>query len=71
MYTASWEGAPYELFLMRQGGNEGRALGIADVRILSVSKQGEMALLRGAAVARGAPGLLARAPLSGGAPRDL
>ena len=44
---------------MRQGGNEGRALGLADARILSVSKQGEMALLRGAAVAGVGPGMLA------------
>jgi eukaryotic-like serine/threonine-protein kinase len=71
VYSASWEGAPYELFLMRQGGNEGRALGLADARILSVSRQGEMALLRGAAVGGFGPGMLARAPLSGGAPRDL
>ena len=58
-------------YLVMEYGNEGRALGLADARILSVSKQGEMALLRGAAVAGVGPGMLARAPLSGGAPRDL
>ena len=71
VYTASWEGAPYELFQTRLGATEARPLGLTRMRLLAISAQGEMALLRGAQnVSRGL-GVLTRAPLSGGAPRDV
>jgi len=71
VYTASWEGAPYELFQTRQGATEARSLGLTRMRILAISAQGEMAVLRGEQNVNRGFGVLTRAPLSGGAPRDV
>ncbi len=66
LYSAEWDGKPRELFSVVPGTREGRPLGLKDAEILSVSSTGEMALLMG-------PGhnMLARAPIGGGAPRDV
>ncbi len=63
VYTASWDGAPYEIFTTRPGSLEGRPLGIQG-SIASVSSGGELALVLPG-------GTLAQAPLAGGAPREL
>jgi hypothetical protein len=69
IYTAAWDGRPYELFQGRVGSPEARPLGLRDARIQSISSTGDMALIVGR------PGLalgtLVRAPLAGGAPREL
>lgn len=66
LYTASWNGKPYELFSTRPGGAEGRSLGISPADILAVSSSGEMALLVGDSQTT-----MARAPLAGGALREV
>jgi eukaryotic-like serine/threonine-protein kinase len=64
VFSAAWQGDAPELFSTRIGSAEARALGIRGASILSMSKSGEMAL-------RLANGTLARAPLAGGAPREM
>jgi Tol biopolymer transport system component len=64
VFSAAWQGAPPEVFSTRIGSPEARALGIAGASVLSMSKSGEMAL-------RLPNGTLARAPLAGGAPREM
>ena len=79
VYSASWAGAPTELFSTRPGSPESAALGYAHAHLLAVSPTGELALLRSpddVAVLRGPyaqppPSTLAVAPFSGGTPRDL
>ena len=70
VYGAGWEGNGVEVFESRRGSPETRALLGRPSNLLSVSQAGEMAvlLLHGRAWARGT---LARAPLVGGAPREL
>ena len=85
VYTAQWEGKPPELFTARLDSPETRSLGLSRAEILSISSSGQMALLlapRFSLLSR-APhsdlsvdprrlrGVLAEAPLAGGAPREL
>ena len=70
VYGAEWDGASFSLFSVQPGGRESRSLGIPPALILSVSKNGEMAMLNGADVL-GNPGTLARVPFSGGTPREV
>ena len=65
VYSAAWDGQPDEVFSTRRGSTESRALGLKRARVVSISRSGEMALIAGQI------GTLARAPLAGGAPRDL
>jgi serine/threonine protein kinase len=60
-------GGPNELYSTRVGNPEYRSLGLPPADILSVSSTGEMALLIGGR----RPGMLARAPLGGGSPREI
>lgn len=73
VYSASWLGAPEELFVTRPQNPVSRALGIVDASILSISKTGELALLLRPRFTVGWQklGTLARAPLDGGAPREI
>jgi Tol biopolymer transport system component len=76
VYSASWGGSPFEVFSTRADSTESRALGFPSSVLAGVSSSGEMALLRNAVPFNvGQPtsqtGMLARAPLAGGAPRDL
>ena len=85
VYAAQWEGKPPELFTARLDSPEARSLGLSRAEILSISSSGQMALLlapRFGLLFR-APhsdlsvdpsrlrGVLAEAPLAGGAPREL
>ena len=85
VYAAQWEGKPTELFTARLDSPETRSLGFSRAEILSISSSGQMALLlepRFGLLFR-APhsdlsvdpsrlrGMLAEAPLAGGAPREL
>ena len=71
IYTASWEGAPPEIFTVPANQNGGRSLGIQNARLLAVSRTGEMAI----ALAPRRPltfliaGTLARGSMTGGAPK--
>lgn len=73
VYTAAWEGRAARLFLKRPDGVEALALELPEGVLASVSATGELALLTG--LHRTGSGLqagtLARAPLSGSAPRDV
>ncbi|HEU5250120.1 MAG TPA: protein kinase [Thermoanaerobaculia bacterium] len=85
VYAAQWEGKPPELFTARIDSPETRSLGLSGAEILSISSSGQMALLlaprfvlrfRPAHLAvlhnlRFSRGMLAEAPLAGGAPREL
>ncbi len=72
VYSAAWDGKPSEVFTTRVGSSESRSLGIFPAGILAVSSTGEMALSLGCQ-SRWDPcfGTLARAPLAGGAPREV
>jgi DNA-binding winged helix-turn-helix (wHTH) protein/Tol biopolymer transport system component len=63
VYAASWEGRPSVIQVARASSGEFRALDIADSMVTAVSPSGEVAFLR--------DGLLARAPLAGGPPKDV
>ena len=73
LYSASWQGEPMDLYSARPGSVESRSLGLGRAVLMSVSSQGEMALLQNAhAVSTWVTvGTLARAPLAGGAPRAV
>ena len=72
IYSAAWDGESSQIFSARTDGTESRALDLRDTDIASISSTGEMALLlhRGRDL-WGANMTLARAPLAGGAPREL
>ena len=73
VYGAAWAGTPVEVFAGRVGSPESRPLGFAGAELLAVSAAGEMALSleRRRIGTFVATGVLARAPLAGGAPRPL
>jgi Tol biopolymer transport system component len=73
VYSASWEGHPVELFETRVGSTESRPLGLGAANVLSISPNGEMALTLNPEFSYTFvhPGTLARAALSGGAPREM
>jgi eukaryotic-like serine/threonine-protein kinase len=72
VYGAAWEGDPPELFTTRPGAAESRPLGLGSANLSAVSSQGEMAfVLQPVNVGLSPGGMLARAPLAGGAPREV
>ena len=72
-YSAAWDGNPVEVFSVRVDSPESRPLGAASAQVLSVSSSGEMAMLVGASHIQHLQfmGTLSRAPIGGGAPRDI
>jgi Tol biopolymer transport system component len=74
IYSAAWEGSPHpELFSTRIDGVASRSLDVGDSDLLAISPQGEMALLQHWRRTFGwqRTGMLARLPLSGGAPKEM
>jgi eukaryotic-like serine/threonine-protein kinase len=74
IYSAAWEGRPHpELFSTRVDGVASRPLDVSDADLLAISPQGEMALLQHwrRTIAWQRTGMLARLPLSGGAPKEM
>jgi Tol biopolymer transport system component len=74
VYSAQWEDDPVELFDVRFDSPGARSLGFRGAELRAVSSSGELALSQEARVVVNslAPaGLLARAPISGGAPRAV
>ena len=63
VYSALWEGAPSQVFTTRIGSPESTPLALPSADVLSVSPTGELALM--------IDGRIARAPLGGGAPREV
>ncbi len=73
VYSASWDGSDYQLYLARTDDNGSRELGLKDADLLSISKRGELAIRLNTAYMGGyaRAGTLARVPLSGGTPREV
>jgi len=72
-YSAAWQGNPVETFSARQGMVESRSLGLPRSELMAISEKGEMALLLDVHPAGTwvNVGMLARAPIAGGAPRPV
>jgi eukaryotic-like serine/threonine-protein kinase len=73
IYSASWDGGDDQLYLARSDDPGSRELGLKNAELLSISKNGELAIrlnsVRYGGYARS--GTLARVPLSGGTPREV
>jgi eukaryotic-like serine/threonine-protein kinase len=73
LYSAAWQGNPTDVFTARPEAPESRSMGLNRTQLMAVSANAEMAVLLdskaiGAWVSMGT---LARAPLAGGAPREV
>ena len=73
LYSAAWQGNPVDVFTARPEAPESRSMGLSRTQLMSISPSSEMAvLLNSKAIgAWVSMGTLARAPLSGGAPREM
>jgi serine/threonine protein kinase len=75
VYDAVWEGGDHEqqLYLARTDDNGSRDLGLKNAQLLSISKNGELAIRLNTVSFSGYAriGTLARVPLSGGTPREV
>ena len=73
VYSASWDGGENQLYMSRTDDPGSRELGIKDAELLSISKNGEMAIRLNTQFYGGyaRSGTLARVPLSGGTPREV
>jgi Tol biopolymer transport system component len=73
IYSAIWDGGDDQLYMSRTNDPGARELGIKDAELLSISKDGELAIRLNTAFHGGyaRSGTLARVPLSGGTPREM
>jgi Tol biopolymer transport system component/predicted Ser/Thr protein kinase len=73
LYSAAWQGNPTDVFTARPEAPESRSMGLPRTQLMSVSKNGEMAVLLDSHLTGTwvSEGMLARAPLIGGAPREV
>ncbi|MGA9391065.1 MAG: WD40 repeat domain-containing serine/threonine protein kinase [Candidatus Sulfotelmatobacter sp.] len=73
VYSAAWDGGESQLYMARTDDPGSRELGLKDAELLSISKNGELALRLKTVVFPGyaRSGTLARVPLSGGTPREV
>ena len=73
LYSAAWQGNPSDVYTARPEAPESRSMGLPRTQLLSVSANGEMAVLLNAhSIATWVmTGTLARTPLIGGAPREI
>src|SRR6202046_4219593 len=73
LYSAAWQGNPVDVFTARPEAPEARSMGLSRTQLVSVSSASEMAvLLNSKAIGTWVNmGTLARAPLVGGAPREV
>ena len=71
VYSASWDGNPFRVYSTQRQSPESRDLGIANARVLAVSRSDEVALGLTPLWGPSVPGTLARSPVSGGTPREL
>jgi hypothetical protein len=74
LYSASWNGEPMQVFSTTLASPESRALELPPAGLLAISRTGQLALSRSCRYVTSpgtCAGTLARAPLLGGAPRDL
>jgi serine/threonine protein kinase/WD40 repeat protein len=73
LYSAAWQGNPVDVFTARPEAPESRSMGLPRTQLMSISNASEMAvLLDSKAIGTWVTmGTLARAPLAGGAPREM
>ena len=73
VYSAAWEGKPIELLVTRPDSPESRPFGLSKAEVLSISPEGEMAVLLNSHNVDPYinEGTLGRVPLGGGAPREV
>jgi Tol biopolymer transport system component len=73
VYDASWEGGDRQIYTARTDDTGSRELGIQNAELLSISKNGELAIRLNTVFFSGyaRSGTLARVPLSGGTPREV
>ena len=73
LYSAAWQGGPVDVFTARPEAPEARSMGLPRTQLMSISSTSEMAvLLNSNAIGTWVNmGTLARAPLVGGAPREV
>jgi len=73
LYSAAWQGNPVDVFTARPEAPESRSMGLPRTQLMSISNAAEMAvLLNSKAIGTWVTmGTLARAPLAGGAPREV
>ncbi len=73
LYSSAWQGNPTDVFTARPEAPESRSMGLPYTELMSVSSNGEIAvLLNSHAMGTWVKiGTLARAPLIGGAPREV
>jgi eukaryotic-like serine/threonine-protein kinase len=73
LYSAAWEGSPLQVYSTRSESPESMPLPYVNAEVTSISAKGELAIVSNRHNLRGfaRPGTLARAPLSGGALRDV
>jgi serine/threonine protein kinase/Tol biopolymer transport system component len=73
-YSAAWDGKPFRIFRRASPGGVAQPLDLPDGNLLAVSRSGELALCLDCRVVPPGGitiGTLARAPLEGGAPREV
>ena len=73
IYSASWDGAPIEMFSTDLNSNGVRSLGFSATDLLAVSSSGQMAVLQSAKprFLLAVRGTLGQMPMAGGAPRQI
>jgi serine/threonine protein kinase/dipeptidyl aminopeptidase/acylaminoacyl peptidase len=73
VYSAAWDGNPRKLFLKHPSSPEALPLELPSANLLSISSSGEMAIVVDCRPAHPSvcEGTMARAALTGGAPRDV
>jgi eukaryotic-like serine/threonine-protein kinase len=73
IYSARFEGGQNQLYMATMNENGAREVGVKDAEILSISKNGELAIRLKTQFLPGyaRSGILARVPLSGGTPREM
>ncbi|MEO6222627.1 MAG: protein kinase [Vicinamibacterales bacterium] len=73
VYSARWDGTPLQLYSTRSESPESSPLPYTNADVVSISTKGELAIVSARLGITGyaRPGTLARAPLSGGASRDV
>jgi Tol biopolymer transport system component len=73
VYSAAWDGLPYEIFSTRVESMDSRPLQMAGAHVFSISNGGDLAVALDMEFhpSHGFSGTLARVPLAGGAPRPL
>ncbi len=73
VYSASWDADSSQLYMARTNDPGARELGLKDAELLSISRNGELAVRLNTVFFGGyaRSGTLARVPLSGGKPREV